>query len=113
MLLRILIVLLAEAQFSDVMHNTNQTKNFLCSLSFYVFCYVSTLQLTNYRAMHSMYMNISNNKQSTFLHKAHLYTLSYSTIVLYSRDNKGVGVAHKIISPKKQPQFPLTTMKQY
>ena len=31
--------------------------------------------------------------------------LSYSTIVPYSRDHKGVGVAHKIILPKKQPQF--------
>ena len=28
-------------------------------------------------------------------------------------DHKGVGVAHEIISPKKQPQFPLTTMRQY
>ena len=27
--------------------------------------------------------------------------------------HKGVGVAHEIISPKKQPQFPLTTMRQY
>ena len=39
--------------------------------------------------------------------------LSYSMIVLYSRDHKGVGMAHKIISPKRQPQFPLTTMRQY
>ena len=31
---------------------------------------------------------------------------SYSTIILYSRDHKGVGVAHEIISPKNQPQFP-------
>ena len=36
-----------------------------------------------------------------------------STIVLYSRDHKGVGVAHKITSPKTQPQFPLMTMRQY
>ena len=33
-------------------------------------------------------------------------------IVVYSRDHKGVGVAHEI-SPKKQPQFPLTTIRQY
>ena len=31
--------------------------------------------------------------------------LSYSTIVLYNRDYKGVGVAHKITSPNNQPQF--------
>ena len=42
----------------------------------------------------------------------HVY-LSYTTIVVYSRDYKGVGMAHEIISPKKQPQFPLTTIKQY
>ena len=30
---------------------------------------------------------------------------SYSTIVLYSRDHKGVGMAHEITSPKNQPQF--------
>ena len=39
--------------------------------------------------------------------------LSYSTIVLHSRDHKGVGVAHKITSPKNQPQFSQMTMKQY
>ena len=39
--------------------------------------------------------------------------LSYTRIVVYSRDHKGVGVAHKIKLPKKQPQFSLTTMRQY
>ena len=34
-------------------------------------------------------------------------------IVLYSRDHKRVGVVHEITSPKKQPQFSLTTMRQY
>ena len=29
---------------------------------------------------------------------------SYSMIVLYSRDHKGVGMAHEITSPKNQPQ---------
>ena len=28
-------------------------------------------------------------------------SISFSTIVLYSRDHKGVGVAHEIVSPKK------------
>ena len=32
--------------------------------------------------------------------------LSYTTIVVYSRDHKGVGVAHKITSPKKASIFP-------
>ena len=40
------------------------------------------------------------------------YDISYSTVVLYSRDHKGVGVAHKIISPENQPQFSQTT-EQY
>ena len=31
--------------------------------------------------------------------------LSYSMIVLYSRDYKGVGVAHEKTSPKNQLQF--------
>ena len=38
--------------------------------------------------------------------------LLYSTIVLYSRDHKGVGVAHGKTS-KIQPQISLTMMKQY
>ena len=38
---------------------------------------------------------------------------SYSAMLLYSRNHKGVGVTHEIISPIKQPQFPLTTMRQY
>ena len=42
-----------------------------------------------------------------------LVTLSYSMIILYSRDHKEVGVAHKIISPKNQPQFSQMTMRQY
>ena len=33
-------------------------------------------------------------------------------IVVYSRDHKEVGVAHKIILPEKQPQFSQTTMGQ-
>ena len=28
---------------------------------------------------------------------------SYSTIVLYSRDHKGLGVAYEITSPQNQP----------
>ena len=39
--------------------------------------------------------------------------ISYTMIVVYSRDHKGVGVAHEVISSKKQPQFPLTTIRQY
>ena len=31
--------------------------------------------------------------------------ISYSTIVLYSRDNEGVGVAHDKTSPKNLPRF--------
>ena len=32
---------------------------------------------------------------------------------VYSRDNKEVGVAHEVKSPKTQPQFSQTTMGQY
>ena len=42
-----------------------------------------------------------------------LFTETYSVIVLYSRDHKGVGVAHKIASAKNQPQFSQTTIRQY
>ena len=38
---------------------------------------------------------------------------SYSMIVLYSRDHKGVGVVHEITSPKNQPQFSLIPIRQY
>ena len=34
-------------------------------------------------------------------------------LTLYSRDHKGVGVAHEIISLKKQPKLPLMMMRQY
>ena len=37
---------------------------------------------------------------------------SYSMIVLYSRDHKGVGVAHEITSPKSQPKISQTMMRQ-
>ena len=40
-----------------------------------------------------------------------LDTLSYTTTD--SRDHKRVGVAQEIISPKKQSQFSLMTMRQY
>ena len=38
--------------------------------------------------------------------------ISYS-IILYSRDHQGVGVAYEKASPKNQPHFSLTMMKQY
>ena len=40
-------------------------------------------------------------------------SISYTTIVVYSRDHKGVGMAHEIISPQKKLRFLLTTIRQY
>ena len=37
----------------------------------------------------------------TLVSVAHHVCVSYSVIVLYSRDHKGVGLAYEIISPKK------------
>ena len=37
----------------------------------------------------------------------------FTTLVVYSRDHEGVGMAHEIPSPKKQPQFSQTMMRQY
>jgi len=37
----------------------------------------------------------------------------YYTIVVHSRDDEEVGVAHKVQSPNNQPQFSQTTMGQY
>ena len=34
-------------------------------------------------------------------------------IVLYSRDHKGLGMAHEKASPENQPQFSLTMTRQY
>ena len=42
-----------------------------------------------------------------------MYIVLYSMIVVYSRNHKGVGMAHEIASPKNQRQFSLTTMRQY
>ena len=39
--------------------------------------------------------------------------LSWTTIVVYSRDDQEIDVAHKVKSPKTQPQFSHTTMGQY
>jgi len=39
--------------------------------------------------------------------------ISYSTIVLYSRDHTGVGMAYDRISPKNQPQFSHLMIWQY
>ena len=36
--------------------------------------------------------------------------LSWTTIVVHSRDDKEEGVAHEVKSPKNQPQFSQTTM---
>ena len=43
----------------------------------------------------------------------HHTVLLYSTTVLYIKEQKGVGVAHEITSPKNQLQFSLMTMRQY
>ena len=48
-----------------------------------------------------------------FNHGSLIVYASYSVIVLYSRDHKGLGMAHEKTSPKKHPYFSLTTMKQY
>ena len=40
------------------------------------------------------------------------FEISYSTIVLYSRDHKGVGGAHEETSPKNQPHFSQAMMRQ-
>ena len=37
----------------------------------------------------------------------------WTTIVVHSRDDEEVGVAHKVKSPENQPQFSQTTMGQY
>ena len=39
--------------------------------------------------------------------------LSYTMIVVYSREHKGIGVVHEITSPRNQLQVSLTTMRQY
>ena len=44
------------------------------------------------------YMGMKTEEMTTIL-----TTSSYSTIMLYSKDHKGVGMAHKITSPQKQP----------
>ena len=36
--------------------------------------------------------------------------ISWTTIVVHSRDDKEVGVAHEVKSPENQPQFSQTTM---
>jgi len=39
--------------------------------------------------------------------------VSCTTIVVHSRDDEEVGVAHEVKSPKNQPRFSQTTMGQY
>ena len=68
-------------------------------------------------AFYVVYCNFAHTPgfhRSNYLYSYVLVSiLSYSTTVLYSRDHKGVGMAHKITSPKNQPKFSLTTMRQY
>jgi len=52
-------------------------------------------------------------KDDSFDANTRISTVSYSTIVLYSRDHQGLGVAHKKISPKNQPHFSHMTMWQH
>jgi len=44
---------------------------------------------------------------------SHHLLSSRTTIVVHSRDYQEVGVAHKVKSPKNQPQFSQTTIRQY
>ena len=86
--------------------------NFLCILKHVIFMSLCTevhiIMYYNYVCTHR------NLYYVLFVHCLQVITKKpYSMIVLYSRDHKRVGVAHKIISPIKQPQFPLTTMRQY
>ena len=46
-----------------------------------------------------------NNKK-----QARVLTVSWTTIVVHSRDDEEVGVAHKVTSPENQPQFSQTMM---
>ena len=48
-----------------------------------------------------------------FITASYSAIVPYSMIELYSRDRNGVGVAHEKTSPKKQPHFSLTMMKQH
>ena len=40
-----------------------------------------------------------------FIYTLKLILISWTTIVVHSRDNEEVGVAHEVKSPKNQPQF--------
>jgi len=42
-----------------------------------------------------------------------LAKLCANHLVVHSRDDKGVGMAHEIKPPKNQPQFSQMTMEQY
>jgi len=46
------------------------------------------------------------------IHKYYLHT-SWTTIVVHSRDDQEVDVAHKVKSPENQPQFSQPTIGQY
>ena len=66
-----------------------------------------------------MYINnyhrifIYAKKTSNFIRAKNLHqSLSYSMILLYSRDHKGVDMAHKITLPKHQPWFSQTTISK-
>ena len=76
--------------------------------------------LTPYCMMHidvnldiKMYLQYVVVHKMSFVNKFTLGSLSYSTIIVYNRDHKGVGMAHEITSPKHQPQFSLTMMRKY
>ena len=47
------------------------------------------------------------------VHDGMHHTASWTTIVVHSRDNQEVGVAHEVKSPKNKPQFFQMTMGQY
>ena len=42
-----------------------------------------------------------------------MHNASWTTIMVHSRDDQEVGVAHKVKSPENQPHFSQTTMGQY
>ena len=71
----------------------------------------STVQQT-YSNLHSFLKGKGHSAPNSIILR-YYNRVSYVMIVVYSRNHKGVGMAHKIISPKKQPQFLLTTIRQY
>ena len=121
-ILQQVVFLFLFQNFIEIVINTAvQVKQFIYAMYYLVKSMISAsvssavmLQWLLVRQHHHLVQNPNTTTLSIHTQrKGCTYVLLLTTIVVHSRDDKEVGMAHKVKSPENQPQFSQTTMGQY